>query len=90
MPSSNLPERDLSDLEIELAANSMRRNIITMLEKSKSGHPGGSLSSADIVANTITTTPKITRKIGSFSPKDTLRPWFMRHITCWDGCMTTI
>ena len=50
MPSSNLPERDLSDLEIELAANSMRRNVITMLEKSKSGHSGGSLSSADIVA----------------------------------------
>ena len=41
MPSSNLPERDLSDLEIELAANSMRRNMITMLEKSKSGQPGG-------------------------------------------------
>lgn len=38
------------DGEIALIANSMRRNIITMLEASGTGHPGGSLSAADIMA----------------------------------------
>ena len=36
--------------EIELIANDLRHDIITELEASKSGHPGGSLSSADILA----------------------------------------
>ena len=36
--------------EIALIANRMRHNIITMLEAAGTGHPGGSLSSADIMA----------------------------------------
>lgn len=36
--------------DIELIANSMRHDIIRMLEAAKSGHPGGSLSASDIVA----------------------------------------
>jgi transketolase len=36
--------------EIKLIANSMRHDIITELEASQSGHPGGSLSAADIMA----------------------------------------
>lgn len=36
--------------ELELVANAMRHDIITMLEAAKSGHPGGSLSAADILA----------------------------------------
>lgn len=36
--------------EIARKANLMRQDIITMLAASKSGHPGGSLSAADIVA----------------------------------------
>ena len=39
-----------TDGEIALIANSMRRNIITMLEAAGTGHPGGSLSAADIMA----------------------------------------
>ena len=50
METSALPERNLTDDELMLAANTLRRDIINMLEKSKSGHPGGSLSSADIMA----------------------------------------
>ena len=34
----------------ELTANRMRRNIIRMIHSANSGHPGGSLSCADIVA----------------------------------------
>lgn len=37
-------------MELAGKACSIRQNIITMLGESKSGHPGGSLSSADIVA----------------------------------------
>lgn len=36
--------------EVELLANAMRHDIITMLYHAKSGHPGGSLSCADILA----------------------------------------
>jgi transketolase len=35
---------------LERTSNSMRRNIIKMLGCSKSGHPGGSLSAADVIA----------------------------------------
>ena len=39
-----------SDSEIAMIANRMRRDVIEMLAASGSGHPGGSLSAADIVA----------------------------------------
>ena len=39
-----------TDGEIEFVANRMRRDIIEMLEAAGSGHPGGSLSAADIMA----------------------------------------
>ena len=39
-----------TDGEIALIANHMRHDIIAMLEASGTGHPGGSLSSADILA----------------------------------------
>lgn len=41
-------QRDMQTLR--LRANSMRQHIIRMLEASKSGHPGGSLSASDIMA----------------------------------------
>ena len=43
-----MPSR--STRELALVANSMRQDVIRMLEASKSGHPGGSLSSADIMS----------------------------------------
>ena len=39
-----------TDGEIERIANRMRHDIIEMLEAAGSGHPGGSLSAADIIA----------------------------------------
>lgn len=35
-------------MKLEQVANEIRKNIIKMLEKSKSGHPGGSLSAVEI------------------------------------------
>jgi transketolase len=35
---------------VRAAATQMRRDIVTMLEKAGSGHPGGSLSATDIIA----------------------------------------
>ncbi|MBQ9059506.1 MAG: transketolase [Atopobiaceae bacterium] len=57
---------DEFSLELQLIANEMRHDIITMLEAAGSGHPGGSLSCADImsvlwfggVMNYDQTTPK--------------------------------
>lgn len=45
-----VPVQTRSAKELKLIANDLRRDIITMLEKSKSGHPGGSLSSAEIIS----------------------------------------
>lgn len=40
----------ISIKELEEKANNIRKNIIEMVYRAKSGHPGGSLSSADILA----------------------------------------
>ena len=40
----------MSVLEVKRMANQIRQDIITMLIPAKSGHPGGSLSAADILA----------------------------------------
>ena len=38
----------MNNLELEKMANEIRRDIVTAVHSAKSGHPGGSLSSADI------------------------------------------
>lgn len=40
----------MTTIELKRIANTLRQDIISMLVTSKSGHPGGSLSAADIVA----------------------------------------
>ena len=50
MSTSTKAPEGLDEREIKLVANALRRDIIDMLEKSKSGHPGGSLSAADLMA----------------------------------------
>lgn len=43
-------ENHLNTIELKRVANVLRQDIISMLVTSKSGHPGGSLSAAEIVA----------------------------------------
>jgi transketolase len=57
MPRKPSPEKtsptnrfNLSTAELKETAKKLRRHVITMLAKAGSGHPGGSLSAADIVA----------------------------------------
>ena len=38
----------MNNLELEKLANEIRKSIVTTVHSAKSGHPGGSLSSADI------------------------------------------
>ena len=38
----------MTNLELEKTANEIRKSIVTAVHSAKSGHPGGSLSSADI------------------------------------------
>ncbi len=40
---------EIEKIELKEAANHVRRNIVKMVHNSKSGHPGGSLSGADIL-----------------------------------------
>ena len=37
----------MNNLELEKMANEIRKDIVTAVHSAKSGHPGGSLSSAD-------------------------------------------
>lgn len=39
----------MENLQLALKANEVRKNIVTALHSAKSGHPGGSLSAADMV-----------------------------------------
>jgi transketolase len=43
------PKFDLSQPELEKMARQLRRHVVTMIATAGSGHPGGSLSAADIV-----------------------------------------
>ena len=39
----------MENLQLKKIANEVRKNIVTGLHSAKSGHPGGSLSAADMV-----------------------------------------
>ena len=38
----------MNNLELQITANEIRKGIVTAVHSAKSGHPGGSLSAADI------------------------------------------
>ena len=38
----------MNNLELKKIANNVRKGIVTSVHSAKSGHPGGSLSAADI------------------------------------------
>ena len=40
----------IKDLELKKIANEIRKESIIMIHRAQSGHPGGSLSEADILA----------------------------------------
>ena len=44
-----LKEYEMENKILELYANRIRKHIITEVYSAKSGHPGGSLSAADIL-----------------------------------------
>ena len=39
----------MTTLELQLKANEIRKGIVTAVHAAKSGHPGGSLSAADVM-----------------------------------------
>ena len=41
-------EREMQTLELQKMANEVRKGIVTAVHSAKAGHPGGSLSAADI------------------------------------------
>ncbi|MBD3264011.1 MAG: transketolase [Candidatus Omnitrophica bacterium] len=54
--------------ELQTKANQIRKNVIEMLSEAKSGHPGGSLSSAEIISCLFF-------KVMRFKSKDILWPY---------------
>lgn len=62
--------RALTVKEIELKANQIRQDIINMLVPAKSGHPGGSLSAADILATLYFHEMKVTSEDPHWADRD--------------------
>ncbi len=76
----------MTKLELEKIAVEVRKGIITGVHSAKSGHPGGSLSAAEIFTylyfvemNVDPKNPKIRTETDSSFPKDMLHQVCMRH-----------
>lgn len=79
----------MDKLELMKTANEIRKGVITAVHSAKSGHPGGSLSAADIYTylyfeemNIDPKDPKKQTETGLYCPKDTqLRDIILRWPT---------
>ena len=60
----------MTTIELKRVANVIRQDIVSMLVTAKSGHPGGSLSAADIVATLFFNEMRINPKDPSWSDRD--------------------
>jgi len=60
----------VTTIELKRVANVIRQDIVSMLVTAKSGHPGGSLSAADIVATLFFNEMRINPKDPSWSDRD--------------------
>lgn len=76
----------MDTLALKKTANEIRKGIVTAVHSAKSGHPGGSLSAADILTylyfEEMNVDPRIRRKqtvIVLFFPRDTSHRHFMQH-----------
>lgn len=76
----------MTNLELEKTANEIRKSIVTAVHSAKSGHPGGSLSSADIFTylyfEEMNIDPKIRRwktATALYCPKDMLLQDYTLH-----------
>ena len=58
----------MTNLELQKMANEVRKGIITGVHAAKAGHPGGSLSAADIFTETA-----------SYYPRDIQHRVYMQH-----------
>ena len=60
----------MTTIELKRVANVIRQDIISMLVTAKSGHPGGSLSAADIVATLFFNEMRINPKEPNWADRD--------------------
>lgn len=60
----------MTTIELKRVANVMRQDIVAMLVAAKSGHPGGSLSAADIVATLFFNEMRINPKDPNWADRD--------------------
>ena len=60
----------MNTIELKRVANVLRQDIISMLVTSKSGHPGGSLSAAEIVATLFFSEMKINPQDPHWADRD--------------------
>ena len=77
----------MNKLELQKVANEVRKGIITSVHAAKAGHPGGSLSAADIFTylyfEEMNVDPKDPKKqivTALYCPKDIQRQVFTAHL----------
>ena len=82
----------MTNLELQKVANEVRKDIITEVHSAKSGHPGGSLSAADVFTYLYFEEMNIDRRIrrsrtaiASCSPRDTRLRACMRRLQSVDS-----
>ena len=70
----------MNELELKKKANDVRKGIVTAVHAAKAGHPGGSLSAADIMTYLYL---RKTETV-SYCQRDMLLPHFTRHLPTED------
>ena len=73
----------MNNLELKKIANNVRKGIVTSVHSAKAGHPGGSLSAADIFTYLYFEEMNIRRwktEIVSFYQKAIRRPVYTLHL----------
>ena len=62
----------MNKLELQITANEVRKGIVTAVHSAKAGHPGGSLSAADIFTYLYFEEMNIDPKISKISEIETV------------------
>ena len=74
----------MNKLELQKTANEVRKGIVTAVHSAKAGHPGGSLSAADIFTylyfEEMNIDPKDPTETALFFPKDIQLPVIIQHL----------
>ena len=80
----------MTNLELQKTANEIRKSIVTAVHSAKAGHPGGSLSAADIFTYLYFEELNIDPKNPKMADRDTRHPDFTLRLQSVDFSLRRI